>query len=137
MVLIGLPNVRALERAVAKLCAAGITYYRWNEPDNDLGFTALCTVPIAGPQRAALANYRVWSSQTTGQCVREHLAPLKREEAGSSPAWPANASVAQPTEHSASVERMLAGRQPDAPMAGSGRHSTPVESEPATNLEAC
>lgn len=132
MVAIGVPDVQALHRVLDKLKRHAIPHYAWHEPDFDFGLTAICTAPIAGAARRVLSNYRLWSS--TGQCVREHLAPLKREETGSSPVWPANASVAQPSEHSM-TNREDAGWMPaGSSMPGGGRHSTSLECEPGTNF---
>lgn len=61
IVVIGLPDVKALERAAKKLELAGIPHFNWKEPDFDYGFTAICTAPIAGARREALKNYRVYS----------------------------------------------------------------------------
>jgi hypothetical protein len=59
IVLIGVPDVRALARVQLKLRDAGITFFHWDEPDGDLGFTAIATVPIRGALRDVLANYRL------------------------------------------------------------------------------
>lgn len=61
IVLIGLPNIKALERALRKLRDNKIPHYAWVEPDNDFGLTSICTAPILGVQRDCLKNYRVYS----------------------------------------------------------------------------
>lgn len=62
IVLIGLPNVAALQRARAKLESNQIPHFAWIEPDNDLGFTSIATAALAGEQRKVLSNYRVYST---------------------------------------------------------------------------
>ena len=91
IVLIGLPNVSALNRALAKIKAANILHYAWIEPDYDFGFTAIATAPISGEKRKALANYRVY--RTPVAQANEHPA-LNGEDAGISPAGRANAGDA-------------------------------------------
>jgi hypothetical protein len=60
IIVIGVPNLDSLNRVLGKLTAKKIPHHAWVEPDNDLGFTAIATVPIDGAERAALANYRLW-----------------------------------------------------------------------------
>ena len=62
IVLIGVPDKAALERTQRKLADAGILHAAWEEPDFDLGFTAIATVPITREQKQVLANYRLWRS---------------------------------------------------------------------------
>lgn len=90
--LIGLPNVKALTRALTKIQAAQIPHYAWTEPDNDLGFTAIATAPIRGEQRKALENYRVYSTPVAQ--LRECSA-LNGEVAGENPAGRANGAGAE------------------------------------------
>jgi hypothetical protein len=92
IVVIGLPNVAALNRAVTKLKAANILHYAWHEPDFNFGFTAIATAPIEGKQREALANYRVYNFTAVAQIV-ERLG--SREDAGSLPAGCTNISYAR------------------------------------------
>jgi hypothetical protein len=84
IVLIGVPDVRALDRVQLKLRDAGITFFHWDEPDDDLGFTAIATVPIRGPLRDVLKNYRILKHGP-----REMLAysptPAKNVDVGSNP----------------------------------------------------
>lgn len=60
IILIGLPNKSALDRAQRKLADASIPHCAWIEPDNDMGFTSLATVPIGFEQKEVLVNYRLW-----------------------------------------------------------------------------
>lgn len=61
IVLVGVPDVKALERVTKKLEQGQIPHYRYIEPDGNMGFTAITTAPISGEQREVLRNYRVYS----------------------------------------------------------------------------
>lgn len=60
LVLIGVPDVRALERVRQKLDRASMTYACWHEPDNNLGFTSIATGPMHASEKSFLAHYRLW-----------------------------------------------------------------------------
>lgn len=60
IVLIGVPDVDALEVARMELLKAEIKHWAWTEPDFGLGFTSITTVPISGEKRLALAHYDTW-----------------------------------------------------------------------------
>lgn len=87
IVTIGLPNVAALNRALAKIKAANILHYAWVEPDFNFGFTSIATAPIQGEQRKVLANYRVYNSPVAQP--QEHLGSNPRD-VGSIPTGRAN-----------------------------------------------
>lgn len=73
IVAIGLPNVAALNRVLAKLKAAQIEHCPFCEPDGDLGFTAITTVPLDDEQRQILRNYRLYSGgDVRASCVVNH-----------------------------------------------------------------
>ena len=93
MIVIGVPDVRGLRKAIEKMVKAGIAHYEWNEPDNDFGLTAVATEAISGEKREALKNYRLWKSYCPA--VSERTSASKAEGAGENPAGTANASVAQ------------------------------------------
>ena len=61
IVLIGVPNQKALERVIQKLQDNHIEFSSFVEPDNDLGLTAVATVPLTAEQREILANYKLWT----------------------------------------------------------------------------
>jgi len=61
IIAIGVPDIAALERVRAKLRANQIAAHYWHEPDNDLGFTAIATIPLNAEQKQVLANYRLWN----------------------------------------------------------------------------
>lgn len=60
IVLIGVPDVAALKRAQYKLSDLGIVHYAWHEPDGDLGFTSIATVPLGREEKEPLKQYRLW-----------------------------------------------------------------------------
>lgn len=91
IVVIGVPNEAALRRAEKKLEEFRIPYFAWIEPDFDLGFTAITTLPLDRSEKAVLANYRVYSP--VGLIAKSSLS--KRENAGVDPAGRTNAAVAQ------------------------------------------
>lgn len=98
IVFVGVPNLAALKRVETKMKACGIPHYAWHEPDGDLGFTSLATVPLVGSQREMLLNYRVWSFPHSSIC---RASASKADDAGANPAEGANAEVAQLREQSA------------------------------------
>lgn len=61
IVLVGLPNVRSLEKTARKLRLNNIPHHEWHEPDFDFGFTAICTAPLDEKQRIILKDYRVYA----------------------------------------------------------------------------
>ena len=61
IVTVGVPNIKALERVIEKLTLHRIEFSVFNEPDNDLGLTAVATVPLDVEQKAVLRNYRLWN----------------------------------------------------------------------------
>jgi hypothetical protein len=68
LVYIGVPDVRALNRVLAKLKANQIRHYPWVEPDFGYGFTSIATEPLTEERKEVLSNYRVWRyGSGTGQ----------------------------------------------------------------------
>jgi hypothetical protein len=59
---VGMPDIKALQRVLKKLHEHGISRHAWFEPDHcevrDL--TAIVTEPVIGEKKDALANYRLW-----------------------------------------------------------------------------
>lgn len=60
LVLIGVPDVHALELVSGELSFHDIDHYCWHEPDWDMGFTAICTQPMTKEQKEFLSGYRTW-----------------------------------------------------------------------------
>lgn len=85
IVLIGVPDLAALNRVRAKLESVQIPHYCWVEPDNDLGFTAIATIALTEEEKEPLRNYRLWKDgRTAGQTAL-----------GVTPGSPANSPVVQ------------------------------------------
>ena len=61
IVLVGVPSQKALQRVIDKLKAHRIEFSVFDEPDNDLGLTAVATVPLDDDQKQVLQNYRLWN----------------------------------------------------------------------------
>lgn len=68
VLLIGMPDVAALNRVVTKLTARNIPHVAYVEPDfaNELGFTAISTAPLNCVQKLALINFRLWKHSGVG-----------------------------------------------------------------------
>lgn len=105
IVLIGIPNIRSLSKVERKLQENSISHFSWHEPDFDLGFTSIATVPLSGDIRKVLENYRLYPRACR---ISECTSASKAEGAGISPAERATGD--------------------------SGRHLTPVESESPANF---
>ena len=83
MIWIGVPDVAALRRVLAKLVRHRIVHYAWEEPDFDFGLTAIAAAPDE-VQRSVLENYRVWNVAGIAQLRERQL--FKLEVAGENPA---------------------------------------------------
>lgn len=80
IILIGVPNKAALERAQRKLAQHAIPHCAWVEPDMDLGFTSIATIPLDCIQKQVLANYRLWSPMLARSSEKEQSAAPKAAE---------------------------------------------------------
>jgi hypothetical protein len=78
IVLIGVPDVNALNRVKTKLSKYQIPHYCWVEPDYDFGFTAIATAAILPEQKEPLLNYRLWKmgEEPTGLLACREKRPL-------------------------------------------------------------
>lgn len=63
--LMSVPHGPALHAAHLRLKERGIDSYLFCEPDNDTGYTALATVPVADEDRQPLKKYKLWQSKET------------------------------------------------------------------------
>lgn len=63
LVTIGVPHQKALERVIRKLETNQIEHYRFDEPDFDMGLSAVATVPLDDEQRQVLRNYEPWKER--------------------------------------------------------------------------
>lgn len=62
LVLLAVPNERALLTAVARLEWHNICFTLFHEPDNNIGNSAACTQPLDATQRRHLRKYNLWQS---------------------------------------------------------------------------
>jgi hypothetical protein len=61
LIVIGVPDKPALEAIIERLRRYGIDHEAYFEPDNDMGLTAVATVPITRRKhRKALLIYKLW-----------------------------------------------------------------------------
>jgi len=61
IVLIGVPNKKALERVIKKLQTNNIAHTPFYEPDWEMGLSAVATTPnLSIEQRESLRNYSIW-----------------------------------------------------------------------------
>ena len=63
LVLIGVPDKKALKKVISKLRLNSIEFSAFDEPDDDLGLTAVATVPLTEEQRAILQQYKLWKEE--------------------------------------------------------------------------
>lgn len=95
IVLIGVPDKKALEKVIAKLKLHRIEFSAFEESDGDLGLTAVATVPLDEEQRVLLQNYKLWKEGVSyaGSSAKERRT-FSPEVDGSNPSPRANARVA-------------------------------------------
>jgi hypothetical protein len=63
LVLIGVPDKTELFRVVEKLKFHEIDHQVFYEPDDNMGLSAVATVPLIQEQRRPLSNYQTWKEQ--------------------------------------------------------------------------
>lgn len=73
-----------------KLDEQRIAHHCWYEPDGDLGFTAIATIPLDVDRKQVLKHYRLWSSPIHPSSSVKEQAILTGEVGGLSPSWGAN-----------------------------------------------
>ncbi len=103
IVLIGVPDKSALERVERRLAENSIPHCSWHEPDGDLGFTSIATVPLTLQQKECLAHYRLWkplfSGSSVGQSASQPSKVAERSVVRVHPGEPTiYAPVVQPAE---------------------------------------
>ena len=83
IVLVGVPNKKALLKVIEKLKLNRIEFSVFDEPDHDLGITAVATVPLDAGQKEVLRKYKLWNEKeflhTASSVVR---APSSQEDGG-------------------------------------------------------
>ena len=60
LVLLEINTQEELVALSKKLKANGIVYSMFHEPDDDLGYTSLTTLPVNTEQRKLFSNFRLW-----------------------------------------------------------------------------
>lgn len=70
LVVLAVPDQRALLAVQDRLDAAAIAYVRFLEPDDDFGLTAVCTAPLSGAARRLFRRYPLWSVDTLAHLAR-------------------------------------------------------------------
>lgn len=87
IVLIGVPDKKALLKVIQKLKLNRIEYSAFYESDDDMGLSAVATVPLDEDRRAVLQNYKLWNennltfTHARSSAVR---APSSQEDGGPS-----------------------------------------------------
>lgn len=83
IVLVGVPDQKSLKKVLSKLKMNRIDVSAFYESDNDMGLSAVSTVPVNKEQRAILQNYKLWNetnfSHASSSVVR---APSSQEGGG-------------------------------------------------------
>ncbi len=112
IVLIGTPTQAGLERIRQKLVAHDIEHVCWNEPDFDVGFTSISTIPLTADQRAPLSNYCLWrpnqfteTSRVCSSTAERAATPVAAKSGVRLPANPPNSSSASSSEKEHPLKR--------------------------------
>lgn len=82
IVLIGVPNQKALKKVLCKLKLNRIDASAFYESDDDLGLTAVATVPLTEEQHAILENYKLWNENNVTYAPSSVVRALASQEAG-------------------------------------------------------
>ena len=61
LVLCQVDTEEALLEAELRLNHEGIETHKFHEPDDDMGYTALCSQPVSGNLRNKFRRYKLWS----------------------------------------------------------------------------
>lgn len=62
LVLLQVDNEEQLQALSKKLKEKDIVHSKFFEPDDNLGYTSITTVPVTDEQRKVFSNYRLWRS---------------------------------------------------------------------------
>ena len=61
MVLCRVDSEEELLEAEMRINDSGVETHKFFEPDDDLGFTALCSQPVKGKERNIFRKYKLWT----------------------------------------------------------------------------
>lgn len=82
IVLVGVPDQKALEKVIRKLKLNRIAASAFYEGDDDLGLTAVATVPLTEEQHAILENYKLWKENNVTYALSSVARALASQEVG-------------------------------------------------------
>lgn len=82
IVLIGVPDTKALLKVIQKLKLNHIEFSEFHEDDDDMGLTAVATVPLSEEQRFALRGYKLWNEAQVYPCSSAVRASTSKEDEG-------------------------------------------------------
>jgi hypothetical protein len=83
IVLVGVPSQKALERVISKLQSNNIEHSAFYESDDDMGLTAVATVPLGEGQRQCLRGYKLWRPEQVSHAASSVVrAPSSQEDGG-------------------------------------------------------
>jgi hypothetical protein len=83
LVLVGVPNKKSLERVLRKLKMNRIDASAFFESDEDMGLSAIATVPLNEEQRALLQDYSLWRyNDVSRACSSVVRASTSQEDEG-------------------------------------------------------
>ena len=82
IVLVGVPNKKALEKVIRKLQLNCIDASAFYESDDDLGLTAVATVPLNEEQHSLLEKYKLWNEKNVTYAPSSVVRALASQEAG-------------------------------------------------------
>lgn len=71
IIAIGVRNTASLNRVLGIIKDNQVPHYAWSEPDNDLGFTSIATIPIDSEQKKVFEKYRLWIDNTGGELASD------------------------------------------------------------------
>lgn len=80
LILIGVPSQMDLLTLEWRLSSHGIRFITFEEPDFNLGLTAIATEPLDAKRKKALAEYRLWRPLCS--CSSDVERPVERKFSG-------------------------------------------------------
>lgn len=83
IVLIGVPDKKALTKVIQKLNLHNIEFSAFYESDDDMGLSAVATVPLDEERRSVLRGYKLWNETNNFTYARSSVVrALASQEAG-------------------------------------------------------
>lgn len=75
LVLFGVSSQARLRDAAAWVEAVGIRCFAFFEPDDAMGYTAVCTEPVVGDARLFFRRFKLWAGPVSGDTVNSVGSP--------------------------------------------------------------